>query len=159
RNHQPALTRSEHLWADGQAGWDLLHQRDQKFLNDVSDWLSLEEKLNTGYSLRMKTYKELHMDSALAAILNRGIEIDDIETIKSEFDNIPTAKRLFLVEEQTGLEVLPQDVGIGISQLLPVVVAAMSSDDNIIAIEQPELHIHPAIQARLGDLFIDRISK
>jgi len=69
-----------------------------------------------------------------------------------------------LVEKNNGLEVLPQDVGVGISQLLPVVVAALDTNSTemfeyIVAIEQPELHIHPAIQVALGDIFISQINK
>ena len=45
-------------------------------------------------------------------------------------------------------------MGIGISQVLPVVVAALEPSASLVAIEQPELHIHPAVQVGLGDLFI-----
>jgi predicted ATPase len=38
--------------------------------------------------------------------------------------------------------------------MVPVVVAALRQRSGILAIEQPELHIHPAIQVGLGDLFI-----
>ena len=55
---------------------------------------------------------------------------------------------------QKGILVAPGDVGVGISQMVPVVVAALRKRDGILAIEQPELHIHPAIQVGIGDLFI-----
>ena len=46
------------------------------------------------------------------------------------------------------------DVGVGISQVLPVVVAALDPErPGITAIEQPELHLHPKLQVELGDLF------
>jgi predicted ATPase len=51
--------------------------------------------------------------------------------------------------------VSPQDVGIGISQVLPVLVHSMAERRKLIAIEQPEIHIHPALQAELGDVFIE----
>src|SRR5439155_8516711 len=47
-----------------------------------------------------------------------------------------------------------RDVGIGISQVLPVLVAAYASNQKILAMEQPKIHLHPALQAELGDLFI-----
>ena len=48
-----------------------------------------------------------------------------------------------------------QDVGVGISQVIPVVANAISLRNSFIAIEQPEIHIHPALQAELGDVFIE----
>ena len=47
-----------------------------------------------------------------------------------------------------------RDVGIGISQVLPVLVHAHADLEKIVAIEQPEIHLHPALQSELGDVFI-----
>ncbi len=38
--------------------------------------------------------------------------------------------------------------------MVPVVVCALRAKDGLLAIEQPELHVHPAIQVGLGDLLI-----
>lgn len=47
----------------------------------------------------------------------------------------------------------PQNVGFGISYVLPIVVSLLTStDDKIIIIENPESHIHPRGQAELGKL-------
>jgi hypothetical protein len=60
---------------------------------------------------------------------------------------------------QLGLEVGghqrdPTAIGVGASQLLPVVVLVLGApDDAIVFLEQPELHLHPKIQSRLGDFF------
>lgn len=62
---------------------------------------------------------------------------------------------LSLVDDETGLTVSHRDVGTGISQLLPVLVNAAGGKKQLIAIEQPELHLHPALQAELGDVFIE----
>jgi predicted ATPase len=48
---------------------------------------------------------------------------------------------------------MPQDIGVGISQVFPVVVLTVAQETGLIAIEQPELHVHPAIQIELADLF------
>jgi len=62
------------------------------------------------------------------------------------------------------------DVGFGYSQLVPVIAQlhavrerALGSDeaetrDVIFAVEQPELHLHPAMQASLADLFVGAIN-
>lgn len=49
-------------------------------------------------------------------------------------------------------------VGFGVSQVLPVVTQAFYAPPNsTIIIEQPELHLHPAVQSELADLFIEAI--
>ena len=46
-----------------------------------------------------------------------------------------------------------QDVGYGVSQVVPV-LAAIFSKKSLISIEQPELHLHPRLQGRLADILI-----
>lgn len=59
---------------------------------------------------------------------------------------------LLLKDVRTGVSVSTSDVGFGISQILPVVVASLTMIGTL-CIEQPEIHLHPGLQARLGDLF------
>lgn len=50
------------------------------------------------------------------------------------------------------------DVGIGVSQVLPVIVELFyAPPGSIIIMEQPELHLHPNAQAGLADVLIDAI--
>ena len=66
----------------------------------------------------------------------------------------PLRSTLQILAVDSDLPVRIADVGMGVSQLLPVVVAALDpSRPGITAIEQPELHVHPGIQVELGDLF------
>jgi len=45
----------------------------------------------------------------------------------------------------------PIHVGFGLTQVFPIVVAALSANrDNILLIENPEVHLHPAGQAQMG---------
>ena len=46
-------------------------------------------------------------------------------------------------------------VGVGVSQLLPVLVCCLlAQPGDVILLEQPELHLHPALQQRLADFLI-----
>ncbi len=53
-----------------------------------------------------------------------------------------------------GVEVGFSDVGFGISQLLPVICQLLLTKNAVITVEQPELHVHPALQAEMGELFV-----
>ncbi len=55
-------------------------------------------------------------------------------------------------------EVLITDVGFGVSQILPVLVLCYYvPEGSIVILEQPEIHLHPSVQAGLADVFIDVI--
>jgi predicted ATPase len=56
----------------------------------------------------------------------------------------------------TSAEVLLTDVGFGVSQVLPVLVLLFyAPEGSIVILEQPELHLHPSVQAGLADVLID----
>ena len=61
---------------------------------------------------------------------------------------------------QSGLPLDIPDVGFGVSQVLPVVLQGfLSPKKSITIVEQPEVHLHPRMQAALADLFIDIIKE
>ena len=63
-----------------------------------------------------------------------------------------------LVDKRSNVVLSMEDVGFGISQILPLLVQLAVSKNNLVVIEQPELHLHPAIQANFGDLLIEGVS-
>ena len=82
-------------------------------------------------SYRLKTSRLRHQDGSLSNIFS-----------------------LHLTDTNTYITTSIRDVGFGISQVLPIVVQSRLSEKKTLLIEQPEIHLHPAHQAELGDLFI-----
>jgi hypothetical protein len=65
---------------------------------------------------------------------------------------------LLLRDIRTGVAVAATEVGFGISQVLPVVVECLTPRGTPLIIEQPEIHLHPALQTQLADLFVEASS-
>jgi predicted ATPase len=62
------------------------------------------------------------------------------------------------VNEESELASLT-DVGFGISQFLPIIVADLQMDyESCLVVSQPEIHLHPKLQATLGDYFCKQIN-
>ena len=136
RGFDASLTKSEAAWSDGMAGWETLLNGSQSLVDSCSEWMSSPDKLGTGYSIARKQVQEFDLSEPIPQAIGRA------------------RSRVALIDS-AGLSLQPQDVGVGISQVLPVVVAAQDRSASVVCIEQPELHIHPAVQVGLGDLFID----
>lgn len=138
RGFQASLTKSEAAWSDGMAAWATLLSGPQSMVDDCSTSMSAPDKLNTGYSIVRKQIQEFDLSGSQPTPVGRG------------------HSRIELIDA-AGVSHQPQDVGVGISQVLPVVVAAHDGSASVVCIEQPELHIHPAVQVALGDLFINGV--
>ncbi|HBO3944111.1 TPA: DUF3696 domain-containing protein [Pseudomonas aeruginosa] len=64
-----------------------------------------------------------------------------------------SARYELLIESQGSVSNL-KDVGVGVSQVLPVIVSALFAEPgHIVIIEEPESHLHPLAQSLLAELF------
>jgi hypothetical protein len=67
---------------------------------------------------------------------------------------------LSLTDTRTNVRVGPADVGFGIGQLLPILIEGILINERqltsrMVCVEQPEIHLHPRLQAVMADFFID----
>jgi len=66
---------------------------------------------------------------------------------------------LSVTDPKLNIDVNLADIGFGASQLLPIIVEGfMRKKGSLLLIEQPEIHLHPRLQAMLADLFIDIVN-
>jgi hypothetical protein len=77
-----------------------------------------------------------------------------VDTLSAQTSDIHDLLALRLHDKSSGVHVGITDVGFGVSQVLPIIVQSLLSREKTLLIEQPELHLHPRLQAELGDLFI-----
>jgi predicted ATPase len=89
------------------------------------------------------------------------IECDTVaERISKELIDIAVASTTSIsIENPNGIQLSPKDVGVGVSQVIPLIAETCSNKRSVILIEQPEIHLHPAQQADLGDLFIENANR
>ena len=105
-----------------------------------------------------RNYRRL---TALVAKMEGGkLSSRELEDLAAALTARQPQREVDLVTTRNALPVRVPDVGVGISQILPVVVAALDPGrPGLTAIEQPELHLHPRIQVELGDLFAQQLDK
>ncbi|HIJ88888.1 MAG TPA: DUF3696 domain-containing protein [Desulfuromonadales bacterium] len=155
--------------AGGGFAWDVV-RKNAAVRAKVNLWLG-KHKLDTPYELEVRnlvTLDDLGADyeQQIESIEQRftGQQADFdlfgelygvLNRMKSTEEHVSTAQELRLIDKRGNTPVSHRDVGIGISQVLPVLVSAFASTGKILAIEQPEIHLHPAMQAEIADVFIE----
>jgi hypothetical protein len=158
RKYRPRLSPDESRWAQGLAAWDLLYTDPSgKLLDAVNAWLGGEDRLKTGYRLERFQFKEVPVPGRFHQLFERGLSEDDLGEQQELYATLGARSEIALRDFEKGIIVAPGDVGVGISQMIPVIVGCLRGQQGLLAIEQPELHVHPAIQVGMGDLFIQAV--
>jgi len=154
-------TENDANWADGGAAWRQLLTGEEAFIDKINEWLAGTDKLDAGYRVRRRKVALMDQASPLWLALASGRAFDEVEDLERQLKDLPTATSIALVDQRRGgLEVAPHDVGIGVTQLVPILVACLdrvagTELARTVAIDTPELHLHPMQVAALGDLFVD----
>jgi predicted ATPase len=105
--------------------------RDQNLCNQVNGALS---RLGVGYELSVEPQE-------LQAFEGAG------------------AEAVVLTDTVNNVRVGMQDVGYGVGQVIPLIAEVMTLGSRTLLIEQPELHLHPGLQANLGEVLVDAIKR
>ncbi len=165
-------------YAGGGYAWDVI-RHDESVRKLVNEWLSSRGPLQTPYKLVLRDLVGIdqlegplldglgqikfdmepdYSDSPSPAMAQATVKDPETEAVRIQAliraADIDKLNELIMIDQHSNTVVSHRDVGIGISQVLPILVGAYASKNQIIAIEQPEIHLHPALQAELGDVFI-----
>ncbi len=134
-------------------------------IRSIPDRIFFPEKKRT---IRQIGYRGEH---AYALLYHSAIQAEDLllEQVNSWYQTnfegwgvrVNRERDPYFEVELTWQDRLPvnlRDVGEGMSQVLPVIVRAFmpANSDTVIAIEQPELHLHPAAHGNLAQLFAEQ---
>jgi predicted ATPase len=129
-------------------------------INDIRQ----EEMRRQGFSSFLNFLKGGYLKSAQETELNKWIKFLGLgQKIKVKpYKSIPGTNIIseIILTNEMGNQVNVADVGFGVSQVIPILIESLFSDTGkSLLIQQRELHLHPAAQAELADLFISMSSK
>ena len=170
RIHTAPLKSESSRWANGMGAWDALLRSPESTADDYAAPSLVEQcsnylhnTLKIQYKLRREDRIQLPADgelfSRLRLMASRFDEVEDneLQRLVSEIEELNRIPVVQLHDEKNDIDVNPMDIGVGVSQTLPVVVGAVDPNCTIFAVEQPELHIHPAVQVNLADIFLREV--
>ena len=135
-----------------------VHGLVRRLLDAISGGEHSELLTETIETLQLSDLLGLGDEGDMEELVNTVVDIEDLsrEWIEQIVESHPDGLRdLVLVDKRSGTALSHRDVGTGVSQVLPVLVSAYASSGKLLAIEQPEIHLHPALQAELGDVFLE----
>ena len=119
---------SQHVGKTGRMVPDILF-KNRELVEKVNEKF---ETFGVGYTLQV------------SSVTGDALELHDVYALR-------------LADKYTGVAASILDVGFGISQLLPIIVQSLLAKDQTLCIEQPEIHLHPKLQAELGSLLAESI--
>lgn len=141
--------KRQYTWAGAQP--PDMGRRGEKVIDAILASRERRQTISRGQGLRRMTLEEYvaHWLRELKMIHDFSIEP------VTEGSNL---YRAWVQKSPKSAKVLITDVGFGVSQILPVITLCYYvPKGSTILMEQPEIHLHPTVQAGLADVFIDAV--
>ncbi len=145
RHLRKSISKRQISWYRGKAAWQVLLEDTPKTLGKFEGrppwsrfYVDLQEAIEAPYRIeRVGLWKSTEEEWCAGSPKHAN---------RSHLE-------LVLRDLRTDTIVSLEDVGVGLSQVIPVIVGAGSDSLKVLYVEQPELHLHPKQQAMLGDVF------
>lgn len=150
-------------WRDGKSAWKYLaFNKDSRAY--VNRMLSDQQGIGLNYEVSCQRFS---LSPSPERIWRNSPEdgggryIEEPEPVGSPEGALSADKLFITIHVRDTLRNIPlrvEDVGSGISQVVPV-FAALEKDQLVSFIEQPELHLHPRAQSKMGDVLLESVLK
>lgn len=141
--------KREYVWS-GSRPLDVGH-RGERVVDALLAAQAQSETRSLGYRKRKMAFEEI-----VAYWLKELGLIYDFKVIEIAKDS--NLYKVQVKRDAKSAPVLITDVGFGVSQFLPVLVLLYYVPENsIVLLEQPEIHLHPAVQSGLADVIINAV--
>lgn len=150
----PKLNKSYRLLAGSIAHLPLDIQEISMFNSDGVS--SYGERVNRALSNHLFIEQGYCIDHEFRVLMSKANSQSAVAGKELNPDGFGYVVELFLRDGRQRKHLF-EDVGSGIGYVLPVLCAAFESNaiSETCFIQQPELHLHPALQAAMGDVFIE----
>lgn len=108
-------------------------------------------------------------ENYVASVIHHWQETGDdrIKKLRRALETLGLGRRVYTerlndtqIELYLAEKISIADVGFGVSQVLPVVVALLAAEPGqLVYLEQPEIHLHPRAQAALAHLLVETVER
>lgn len=120
-----------------------------RYVSDLFANFNLDENLSASHVFSFLLYLVESMDENTSELHHHA---DELRGALSSLGNESFDFTLWDATHE--ITVQPSDIGVGLSQLQPLIIAAHLPSTKLVSVEQPELHVHPRIQTSTADLLI-----
>ena len=139
--------RREYRWA-GASPSDV-GQRGERAIDAILAATALKETRSLGYRKRRKSFQEMIAYWLRRLGLIRDFRLEEIAKGTNLY-------RAMVKTSPSSVRTALTDVGFGVSQVLPVLVLLYYvPEGSTVLMEQPEIHLHPAVQSDLADVMLN----
>lgn len=158
--HMAFAVQDDTNWAAGGGrAWDQM-RKSKSLRDEVNTWLGSKERLQTPCRLALQRFVapttarsaiRAGIDEILGNLKDRDEDSGD-DAGQAETASLERFDRDAFIKLMTEKLLHDHDIE-GDDDL--VLVEAYGNENRLVAIEQPEIHLHPRLQAELGDVFIE----